>query len=202
MGILIPIAAVTMATLLSAERWTAHSGPVTVSVDPTTFSYNIVLQNNSACPPHFFDNGAVSIQCGGFRYSYADGVGNLTAGPVTTRNGTDPALGAFRSIQRAWTAGTCTEFTTEIREYLDSIEFVTQMTASKSAANTATESKLTVKANLPVTEFPSLVLPNASNLLSPLHQPLCAATPGYDFYVCYAYTHTQLIRGLQLYYSK
>jgi hypothetical protein len=140
----------------AAANWTATSGPVVVSVDRASFAYSVALNGRP-----WLGDGEVALQCGGHRY--CSECGNLTGGPVTIVNGSDRALGAFDAIERTWTAGTCTALTTSIRQYVATatIEFVSEVSAA-GAKGTVTEPGATpvTASNRPVTEFPSLMLPN------------------------------------------
>ena len=102
---------------VSSRLWIATSGPVTVSVDTTTFNYSIELSSHNENDGLFLGDGQVAIQCGGTRYSSNGAAENLVGGVISTKNGTDSTLGSYRSIERTWTAASCTSVTTAIRQY-------------------------------------------------------------------------------------
>ena len=104
---------------VSSELWIATTGPVTVSVDTTTFNYTVELRQESDRDGGLsLGDGQVAIQCGGTRYSSSGAPARpLVGGVITTKNGTDPRIGPYRSIERTWIAASCTSIITAIRQY-------------------------------------------------------------------------------------
>jgi hypothetical protein len=154
----------------AAATWTAVSGPVVVSVDTASFAYSVAIGKDQP----WLVGGQVAIICGGRRYSSASGLAAATpglappapsaliGGAVTVANGTSK-LGGYSAVQRTWTAGMCSAITTSIRQYHGGsgvIEFVSEISA-KGAKGTATgHGNSAAAGQAPVTEFPSLALPN------------------------------------------
>ena len=124
--------------------WIATTGPLTVSVSPSTLEYSVSVGTNT-----WLANGSVAVQCAGRRYCSLDG--NLTGGGITAFNGSDPTLGPYAAIQRTWTAATCTAITTAVRNYQrGGIEFVTSISAA-GADGTSTEPTLRTSGTTPAT---------------------------------------------------
>ena len=129
--------------------WKASSGPATVEVDETNFSYSVSVRGGV-----WLGNGGVAFQCGGVRYE----VPHTAATRPLNLRGVTQSNGSYAAIAAVWSASNCSDLRTEVRRYTDgSVEFIATVLAP--ANGTATEATLVKDGTRTATEFPSFALP-------------------------------------------
>lgn len=111
----------------ATSSWTRTAGPVTVSVDTTSFGYTAFLGGGSGCSG--FANGSVGFRCGGVHYTQGTtlpgGANLVLSGAPREGSGVD-SLGTFDSITADWQGGSSAACAvhTEIRYYPTTASFV------------------------------------------------------------------------------